>query len=84
MLVIANFKLPLCKVGFSNNISIKVHILTKVKNCDISPQRGSLHTCAYHLSSTTLKDDWQDLLKVPTKNNRKTTKRLIKAVQVFK
>ena len=58
MLAMANLKLPLCKVGLCFNIGIETHILVKVKNCDIPPKEGSLHTGAYHLSSTTLKDDW--------------------------
>src|ERR1700733_3144910 len=84
MLAMVDLELPLCKVGLSFNIGVETHILMKVKNCDLSPQNRSLHAGAYNLSSRTLKDNWQDLLEVSTKDNSNTTKRLVRVAQVLK
>jgi hypothetical protein len=78
VLAMAHFQLPLCKVGLFFNVGVKVHILMKVKNCDMPPEDGPLHTGSYNLSPGTLEDDRQDLLKVSTKDNSKTTKGLVR------
>src|SRR5258708_12263701 len=66
MLAMADLKLPLCKVGLSFNIGIETHVLMKVKNWDLSPQKGSLHAGTDNLILTPLKDNSQDLFEVPT------------------
>src|SRR6266849_2445034 len=78
MLAMANLKLPLC------NIDNETHVLMKVKNCNVSPQKGSLHAGTDNLILTTLKDNWQDLLEVPTKDNGNTTKRPVRVAQILK
>jgi hypothetical protein len=57
ILAMANFKLPLCKVGLFFNIGIEIHVLMKVKNCNICPQVRSLYIGTNHLSLRTLKND---------------------------
>jgi hypothetical protein len=84
VLAMAHFQLPLCKVGLFFNVGVKVHILMKVKNCNMPPEDRPLHTGSYNLSLGTLEDDQQDLLKVPTKDNSKTTKGLVRVAQIFK
>jgi hypothetical protein len=80
----AHLKLPPCKVGLSFNMGILLHVLMKPKNCDEPPQHRSLQTGTHNLSSETLENDRQDLLKIPTKNNDKTTKGLIRVTQISK
>jgi hypothetical protein len=46
----------------------------KAKNYDMAPKVRPLHTGTHNLSPGTLEDDWQNLLKVPTKDNSETTK----------
>jgi hypothetical protein len=60
-----------------------MHILAKVKNCKEVSKEISLHAGFDNLSPGTLNDNRKDLLKVPTKNNKKTTKWLVKVPQVF-
>src|SRR5882757_1214068 len=79
-----HFQLPPCKVGLFFNLGVETHVLIKLKNCDLSPQNGLLHTGSYNLSSRTLENDWQDLLKVSTKDNSKTTKGLVRVAQILK
>ena len=43
-----------------------------------------MHTGSHNLSSGTLENDWQDLLKVPPKDNGKATKGPIRVVQISK
>ena len=50
----------------------------------MAPEDGPSHTGSHNLSSGTLEDHWQDLLKVPTKNNGKSTKRPVTVVQISK
>src|ERR1700733_16049545 len=80
----ANLQLPPCKVGLFFEKGVETHVLMKLKNSDVPPQDGPLHTGSHNLSSGTLKDDWQDLLKVATKNNVKTTKGLLRVAQIPK
>jgi hypothetical protein len=78
VLTMAHFKLPPCKVGLLFKIGVETHVLMKVKNCDVPPKDRPLYTGSHNLSPGTLKDDWQDLLKVPTKDNSETTKGLVR------
>src|SRR5713101_1934155 len=79
----ANLQLPPCKVGLFFKISVKTHVLTKVKNCDLPPKDGFFYAGPYNLRSGTLENDRQDLLKVTTKDNGKTTKGLVRIAQIF-
>jgi hypothetical protein len=56
----------------------------KVKKFDMVPQEGPFDAGSHNCSSGTFKNDWEDLLKVSTKNNSNTTKGLIRATQVLK
>jgi len=79
----ANLQLPPCKVGLFFKISVKTHVLTKVKNCDLPPKDGFFYAGPYNLRSRTLENDRQDLLKVTTKDNGKTIKGLVRIAQIF-
>ena len=83
-LSMSNLQLLSCKVGLFFNISVKLHVLLKVKNCNVALEDGPLYTGSHNLSSGTLENHWQDLLKVPSKNNGKSTKRPVTVVQVSK
>src|SRR6266576_6125459 len=84
VLTMAHFQLPLCKVGLLFKINVKMHVLMKVKNCNVPSKNGPLHTGSYNLSPRTLKDNWQDLLKVSTKDNSKSTKGPVRVMQISK
>src|ERR1700733_4064672 len=80
----ANLQLPPCKVGLFFKESVKTHVLMKLKNRDVPPQNRPPHTGSHNLCSGTLENDRQDLLKVATKNNGKTTKGLLRVAQIPK
>jgi len=48
------------------------------------PKGGFAHTGSYNLCSRTLKNNWQDLLKVFTKDNSKATKGPVRVAQIPK
>jgi len=80
----SHFQLPPGKVGLFFNLDIKTHVLVKLKDRDVWPKDRFDHTGPYNLSSGTLENDWQDLLKVSTKDNSKTTKGLVRVAQIPK
>src|SRR6266852_2810731 len=84
MFTMANLQLPSCKVGLFFNMSVKAHVLMKLKNCDIPPQDGFSYAGTDNLRSGTLDNDRQDLLKVATKYHGKTTKGLVRITQIPK
>jgi hypothetical protein len=80
----ANLQLPSCKVDLFFNMNVKTHVLMKVKNCNMVPQDRPFNRSSHNLSPGTFENNWQDLLKVTTKNNGKTTKGLFRVVQLPK
>ena len=82
VLTMADIKLPLCKVGLFFNSRVETHVLAKMKYCKGPPQEGFLHAATHNLSPGSLDNDRKDLLEVPTKNNRKSTKWLVRVPQV--
>src|SRR5712691_1420972 len=63
-----NLQLPPCKVGLFFKIGVKTHVLMKVKDCDLPSKDGISYNSLHNLSSGTLENDRQDLLKVATKD----------------
>jgi hypothetical protein len=65
-------------------MGVEAHILTKVKNSKVPPEDGTLQAGSHNLSPGTLEHDWQYLLKVTTKDNRKATKGSVRVTQIPK
>jgi hypothetical protein len=36
--IMSNLQLPFCKVGLFFNMSVELHVLMKMKNCDVLPK----------------------------------------------
>jgi len=81
MHALANLQLPSCKVALSLYGNVESHVLVKMKDFNRSPKERALDARCYSLASGTLDDNRQDLPKVPTKDNTKTTKRLFRVVK---
>jgi len=78
---LTNLKLPSCKVPLGLYNSVESHVLVKMKDIDGSPKEGALDAGCYSLASRTLDDNWQDLSKVPTKDDSQATKRLYRVIE---
>jgi hypothetical protein len=84
MTTLFNLQLPLCKVALLRVVGVQLHVDFEVEDLDVSPKNGTLQWSTHNLRTCAPLDDWQNLVKVTSKNDTDATEWLIRVVDITK
>jgi hypothetical protein len=84
MTTLSDLQLPLCKVTLLRIVGVQLHVDFEMEDLDVPPKNGTLQWSTHNLRTCAPLDDWQNLVKVTSKNNTDATEWLIRVADIAK